>query len=29
MAVMQQTVEHGGHGSAVAEQLAPVVDGAI
>jgi hypothetical protein len=29
MTVMQQTVEHGGHSGAVAEQLAPVVDGTI
>ena len=29
VAVMQQAVEHGGDGSAVAEQLAPVVHGSV
>jgi hypothetical protein len=29
MAVMEETIEHGGDGGAVAEQFAPVVYGSI
>jgi len=29
MTVMQQTIEHGAHGSDIAQQLAPVLDGTI